>query len=252
MCRDFFIYRNGKKVYTDFVLNDTKMRVKMEKIDIKKRKKFKTMLLENFLFANTTKAVEMVLNDERFCWEQYKKGEIIYDYDNYRNSLGIILKGSVSVKKHRNGNVLINTLKQGDAFGGAVLFSKSERFVASVTACENCSILFISRELMEEIFKISPEANMNYIEYLSDSLVFLNKRLDIFTEGGAEERVLAYLRENCTLDDNGVKTVDNMSMTALAEYVNIGRASLYRVLDGFEDRGVIKRSGRKIYLIKEI
>ena len=43
---------------------------------------------------------------------------------------------------------------------------------------------------------------------------------------------------------------DGMSMTDLAEYLLVGRATLYRILSEFEQKGIIRKDGRKIYLIK--
>ena len=184
--------------------------------------------------------------------DAFNKGEIIYDYNNYKKSLGIILKGRVSVRKDKRGNVLLNTLHAGEAFGGAALFSKSSEFIATVRAESGCVMLFISEEIMRELIKRCPEAGMNYIEYISESLVFLNKRLDIFTAGDAEGRTAEYLRKNCRTDENGRRAIDDLSMTALAEYLAVGRATLYRILSDFEAKGIISREGRKIYVEREL
>ncbi|MCD8036987.1 MAG: Crp/Fnr family transcriptional regulator [Clostridiales bacterium] len=225
----------------------------MECIPIKERKKFISALKKNFLFIGTGNIiVSVVMGDDRAEWLAYKKGEVIYDYDNYKKSLGIILKGRVSVKKNKNGSVLLNTLKAGEAFGGAAIFSKTEAFIAKVKAESECYMLFIPEELLRELMILSPELNMNYVEYLADSLVFLNKRLDIFAAGGAEERTAEFLRRNSNIDENGKRIIDGLSMTKTAEYLAIGRATLYRILDNFESEGIITRNGRKIYIEKEL
>ncbi len=225
----------------------------MKKISKEEQKNYIPVLEKSFLFKNTSGLIsEFVMVDGRFQWESYTKGEIIYDYNNYRNSLAVILKGRVSVMKNSRGRVLINTLKAGEAFGGSVLFSRNESFIATVKAEGQCVLLFISKELMEEIMRMSPQVNMNFIEHLSESLIFLNKRLDIFTAGGAEARTAEYLRKNSHRDPNGRLIADGMSMTALAEYLDVGRASLYRILSDFEERGIIRHEGRKIYIIKDI
>lgn len=189
---------------------------------------------------------------ERAEWLNFSKNEIIYGYDSYKKSLGIILKGKVSVRKDRTSNVLINTLGNGDIFGGAALFSKYDRFIGTLRAETDSDILFIPENLMEEIIVKSPESAVSYIKYLSESLMFLNNRLDIFTAGGAEERTLEYIRKNSRTDENGRTVADGMSMTELSEYLAVGRATLYRILDEFQRNGIIQRDGRKIYIEKEI
>ena len=225
----------------------------MKELDNKKRNKYITSMGKNIQFIKLEKEIkELIVGDERAEWLNFSKNEIIYGYDSYKNSLGIILKGKVSVRKDRTSNVLINTLGNGDIFGGAALFSKYDRFIGTLRAETDSDILFIPENLMEEIIVKSPESAVSYIKYLSESLMFLNNRLDIFTAGGAEERTLEYIRKNSRTDENGRTVADGMSMTELSEYRAVGRATLYRILDEFQRNGIIQRDGRKIYIEKEI
>ena len=225
----------------------------MKTIDIKERKKYISALRKNFIFADVDEYIKkLITEDENAEWINFSKDEIIYGYDNYKRSLGIILRGKISVRKDRTANVLLNTLKAGEVFGGAALFSGTEGFIATLKAECSCDIVFLPEELMERIIAKSPVAAMNYIRYLSDSLTFLNRRLDIFTAGGAEKRTLEYIRRNSRTDEFGKKVADGMNMTSLAEYLAIGRATLYRILDDFENRGIVERYGRKIYIKEEI
>lgn len=222
----------------------------MEKIDDKSKKRYINILRRNFLFDQADDfPKEKLLNDERAEWLSFEKGETIYGYDDYKDSLGIILKGRVSVKKDRTRGILFNTLKAGDAFGGAVLFGKGP-FIADIVSQSRSDIVFISSDLMRELMAFSDKINMNYIEYLTASLAFLNERLDIFSAGGAEERTLRYLNIKCRQTEDGCYMADGMSMTDLAEYLLVGRATLYRILSEFEQKGIIRKDGRKIYLIK--
>ena len=225
----------------------------MKELDNKKRNKYITSMGKNIQFIKLEKEIkELIVGDERTEWLNFSKNEIIYGYDSYKKSLGIILKGKVSVRKDRTSNVLINTLGNGDIFGGAALFSKYDRFIGTLRAETERDILFIPENLMEEIIVKSPESAVSYIKYLSESLMFLNNRLDIFTAGGAEERTLEYIRKNSRTDENGRTVADGMSMTELSEYLAVGRATLYRILDEFQRNGIIQRDGRKIYIEKEI
>ena len=225
----------------------------MKELDTKKRNKYITSMGKNIQFIKLEKEIkELIVGDERAEWLNFSKNEIIYGYDSYKKSLGIILKGKVSVRKDRTSNVLINTLGNGDIFGGAALFSKYDRFIGTLRAETDSDILFIPENLMEEIIVKSPESAVSYIKYLSESLMFLNNRLDVFTAGGAEERTLEYIRKNSRTDENGRTVADGMSMTELSEYLAVGRATLYRILDEFQRNGIIQRDGRKIYIEKEI
>ena len=47
---------------------------------------------------------------------------------------------------------------------------------------------------------------------------------------------------------NGIYS-SKVSMSALAEMIDIGRASLYRAFDSLEDAGLIKRIDKKTYTV---
>lgn len=223
----------------------------LELIIEKDRKKYYKTIENVFLFKDAERSFILdAVNDERSEWLRFKKGSELYCYHDFKNSLGIILKGRISVNKNRHdeGSVLINFLKSGDAFGGAAVFSKADEYIASLKAESDCAILFMPRELLCDLFEKSNAIMMNYIAYLSDSLVFLNKRLDLFTSGGAEERVAEYIRINSITDENGCSVLPDFSFSRLADYLAIGRASLYRILNDFEKQGLIKKEGKKIYI----
>ena len=222
----------------------------MKKISQTSRKKYIPLLKKTFLFQGMDEIPKVFLTEADGAeWLSFEKGEAIYDYDSYKKSLGLILRGRVSVKKDRERKVPFNTLKAGEAFGGAVLFGQGP-FIASVSAQSQSDILFISSDMMEALMEEHREINMNYIRYLTESLAFLNERLDIFSAGCAEERTARYLKMKCQRDGEGNCAVEDMSMTAMAEYLSVGRATLYRILGEMEEKGAIRKDGRKIYLLK--
>lgn len=225
----------------------------MRPIAEKEKKKYETVIGRTFLFKEMNNDfIAEAVNDPRAEWMSFDKGNELYSYHAFKNSLGIILEGKVSVNKnrHETGSVLINYLKSGEAFGGAAVFSGAELYIASLRAESDCAVVFMPKELLKDLFEKSTVLTMNYISYLSDSLVFLNQRLDLFTAGGAEERVEEYIRVNSCTDATGNAVLPDFSLSRLAEYLAIGRASLYRILDDFENRGWIKKEGKKIYIIK--
>ena len=162
----------------------------MKELDNKKRNKYITSMGKNIQFIKLEKEIkELIVGDERAEWLNFSKNEIIYGYDSYKKSLGIILKGKVSVRKDRTSNVLINTLGNGDIFGGAALFSKYDRFIGTLRAETDSDILFIPENLMEEIIVKSPESAVSYIKYLSESLMFLNNRLPFLSNAFGFEHI---------------------------------------------------------------
>ena len=79
-----------------------------------------------------------------------------------------------------------------------------------------------------------------YIRYLSDRILFLNGRIASLAAGTTDQIVTHFLLQN------GPQIT--ISMTELAGRLNIGRASLYRVMDRMVDEGIIERSGKTIFV----
>ena len=82
----------------------------------------------------------------------------------------------------------------------------------------------------------------NYLEFLSQKIVYLNKKISSYTAKSTESKVAYFLCEN-EVDD--VVSTD-MSFSDIAVMLDIGRASLYRALDKFESENLTKRDGKII------
>lgn len=76
--------------------------------------------------------------------------------------------------------------------------------------------------------------------------MYLNKKIDSLMADSAESKVAEFLLNNIT-NSNG-KINMSLNFTKLSEFLNIGRASLYRVLGTFEKEGIIQKDGRRIYV----
>ncbi|MDD6012768.1 MAG: Crp/Fnr family transcriptional regulator [Oscillospiraceae bacterium] len=186
-----------------------------------------------------------VLQQDGYEIKQYKKGEKIYSVESFPLCAGVILSGSARVEKPGSPAV-ISTLSSGDIFGLASLFAEKDYYVNNITALNECKVLFIARDSFCRLMEKDPGFSVAYIRYLSDRLYFLNKRIEAFTGGSAESRLASYLLKFFTENETDTFTV---SMTSLADCLDIGRASLYRALDGLTEKGCIEKRGKTIRLL---
>ena len=177
-------------------------------------------------------------NGQSHC---FARGEEIYSPAHYSKSLGILLRGKAVVEREQ---VLLNQLSAGECFGAATLLVQREQYVTTVRARTDCKVLFLSLEAMQRLLE-NPQVSLNYIRFLSDRIQFLNRRIASFTAPNAEQTLLSFLRQQPQQRCEGV------SMVKLSEVLNIGRTSLYRVVQQLEQDGVIKREGRVIQLMEE-
>lgn len=215
---------------------------------MKVTKKSLDALCDSKLFMGVSrKTVSSLLEAQEKTIETYKKGDVIYSPEKFSTSLGFILKGAVNVIKPAT-NVTVNTLVGGEFFGAATLYSQRDTYFAKLVAAAETKVLFIEKDTIGVLMLREQAMSTNFIAYLTDTLFFLNSKIDAFTGGTAEKRLASYLIDSF----GGYKTMKlTTPYTKLAVSLNIGRASLYRAFDTFIDNGIIEKDGKFIRLLSE-
>ena len=140
--------------------------------------------------------------------------------------------------------MLIKTVSEGAIFGIANLYSENAAFPTRISAKKSCKVLFISPDDVRSLIENDPSVMRAFMAFLSEKIVYLNKKINSFTAGSAERRLTLFLADNA---ENDIYTSET-SLSALATMLDIGRASLYRALDKLELEGLIERKDRSIIL----
>lgn len=197
------------------------------------------LALESFLFRGVP---EQGLD---FCLAQSEgetaaRGDQLYTPEKFRHCLGLVLSGRVRVTR---GDMFVGVLERGDWFGAAALFNDREEYPSTLTALTECEVLFFPQKTVEQLMERWPRAGANYVRYLSGRICFLSDRLNSLAAGSAEDKVHQFLLRSA--DGDGVV---NVSATAMAQALGLGRASVYRAFDALEVRGEITREGKKIVI----
>ena len=197
-----------------------------------------------FLFRGQDEAcVRACIGAEGCTLETFSKGDTVYEPEEFRRSLGILLSGHLRVTK---GELVVNQLRPGDLFGAAALFTEEEPFETTLTARAPCRVVFLPQDLVSGDLAAYPGIARNYILYLSGRIHFLNRKLDSLLASGAAEKLTRYLLDHT--DGDGVL---ECSATELAKRLDVGRASLYRAFSELEERGAITRRGKLITVNRE-
>ena len=157
----------------------------------------------------------------------------------------VLLEGRAVISPADGGRqVRLRNVGQNALFGIATLFSADNAFPTRIYAATRCRVLFIEAEAFRTLIREDHAANEAFLRFLCDRVVYLNKKIEGFTAGSAERRLALYLAEN---EIGGRFTVDG-SYSALAQTLDIGRASLYRALDTLEKDGMLEKKEHTLYL----
>lgn len=174
-----------------------------------------------------------------------QKGEEILTPDTREKRAGLILEGRarVTTADAAKKNIL-RELSQKDVFGIANLFS-SASFVTNIRAAAPCRILFLPELAVRHLLENDRAFLYNYLGFLSGRIRFLNQKICYFTAGSAERKLALYL-----LSFKSQKIRIDLPLSALAELLDLGRASLYRAFDALEEAGYLKKDGRNVTLLR--
>ncbi len=184
--------------------------------------------------------IDLLLNHPKTKLLNFIKGETIFPCES-GYGLCILLSGTAECY---NGTTLLNRYKEGDCFGAASLFY-NEAYPTVITAKTTGSAFYVSREAAEFLIDQCPKFAVNYLNFLSQKIHLLNRKIDSFTADNSLKKVAKYILSNAS----GDVALITLSLSRLALALDIGRASLYRSLDTLEAEGVIKRDGRKITIL---
>ena len=205
-------------------------------------------LKENFIFCGCDGDLfDKHINEQTCRIIHYAPASPIYEPKNYKKSLGVVLAGKIAVhSSDESRQVLLRTLEAGEIFGVAALFSEDEDYATNITAKTECDILFIGDEIIYSLIEKDSAVRRNYIKFLSEKIRFLNRKITYFTAGSTERKLSLYLLSLKRYD--GTVRI-NISMSALSEMLDVGRASLYRAFDRLIEDGFIKRDKKEIKLL---
>lgn len=205
-----------------------------------------------FLFRGIEQDAARIMKAVPFHIAFFSAGEEICTKKRFEKALAFILSGEVVVYRHSEqgvGTVRLNRLSPGDSFGASVLFCDKEDFPTDLLAVKDTEILLIGQKDVETLLRTYPEVAVNYITFLSGRIRFLNEKVDSFSGRTAEAKIAAFLLQN-----ERDRHLHIQNYTNVAQSLSVGRATLYRILDTFAAKSLLKRDGSTVTLlnIKEL
>ena len=177
----------------------------------------------------------------------YPRGAVLARVGEQITSLTLIGEGSAIVFRDAEHKVQLNRLCVGDCFGAANLFASEARYPTEIIAKVACTCVSFSESALRALHLRFPSSALDYISFLSNRIRFLNKRIQDFSFGNAEEKVASLLLSSA--DEMGYANIPNLR--AAAESMNVGRATLYRILSHFTDRRLIEKNDKKIRILNQ-
>ncbi len=209
-------------------------------------KELKEQLLKNRILARADgDVIDACFSEETVRIRHFGAGETLFSPNAESKCVGTVLSGTASAVPARSGDgAVLRLLCEGDTFGIANLYAEEEPFPSVITAKTATEILFVDFAAFRSLLERDVHAMRAYISFLNGRILYLNKKISALTVGGAEKKLAFFIAEN----ECGGEFIPPASMSAVAELLNIGRASLYRALDALAASGLVVRDGKKILI----
>lgn len=202
---------------------------------------------KHMIFQNADPVTfEKCLNADNIWVKKYIKDDIIIEPDSKEINVGIVLSGLVEITSPlKNHKLLLKTSGRGAMFGIANLYEKSDAFPTRINAKTNAEILFIDSAAFRKMLEEDTNMMQGFLAFLSKRIAYLNKKIISYTAGSTEQKLAYFLSENAV---DGIFESE-MSISDIADMLDMGRASLYRAFDKLIEEKIIRKSTRRIDII---
>ena len=176
----------------------------------------------------------------------YRRGELVFSEECGTKRVGFVLSGECEVRRTRADDtaVILNTLRQNDSFGILSVFSDKD-FPTSIFARKSSAVLFFEKQDVLCITQKYPKASLNLINFLTEKLVFLNRKIATYSEGSVEEKLSSFLLSEYKKRGSHFP----LNCKRCSEELGVGRASVYRAIDNLAREGTISYFEKQIKII---
>ncbi len=192
------------------------------------------------------------LNMSNYTIKKYPEGNVVVIEGSKCEELGILLEGLLEVQTlYSSGKLLtFSQLRPVEIFGEAILFSKMNKFPATIGAIKDSKILFIKKENLINCLTNCHKFMENFLELLSNKLLILNKKVKMLSLESIRKKIENFLMEEYKKQGSNIIKV-SLSRKEMAEHMGIQRPSLSRELIKMRKEGIIEFD-KKVIIIKDI
>ena len=197
----------------------------------------------------------------RLVW----KGEVLANEGDPCTGIGIIVEGQLAMQKYSSSGdfATLELLGAGEVFGEYLIFGSRHTYTVTIEAVTNSKVVFISRETLTGLLYQNPKLMQNFLAILSDRVHAQNRRLSLLSQKSLRQKIASYLLEmlHDQLEEEGRSPKDMkkiistqavelpVSKEVVARLLAMPRPSFSRELINMERDGLIRVSGRVIWLL---
>lgn len=178
-------------------------------------------------------------------FKNYEKGETIAFFGEKQEGIGIILLGKAAVAKESfsGARLIMALLGGGELFGEINAFAGMDTWPATVSAREDCMVLFIPKTVFFERCEKECTWHKNLtgsmMKILSEKAMHLNRKVMYLSMKGMRQKIAAFLLEGQAMTGKPIFSLP-VNREEMAEFLGVSRPSMSREMGRMRDEGLIE------------
>ncbi len=203
------------------------------------------------LFQDMSKAaVGVILESFPHRMVDYSKSDLYALAGFSCRNADIVVEGTLVCRMSSPGGkeVEVSRLGPGRMIAPAFVFATNGNMPVTVQAASKVVVLRWQKETFRSLLNDNSQVLANFIRLLSDTNVFLTRKLNMLSLMTVREKVAALLLQRAR-EQQSRSILLFRSRQEIADSMGIQKFSLIRVLADFEKEGAIKIDGRNIEII---
>ena len=198
------------------------------------------------------KCKEYILNffsSTNYIVKKYSRGDIIAIEGDTCISIGLVLEGSIDIKRTLGSKVIhVTSFSVGGVFGEVIAFSDINIYPATVVASSSCEIMFINKNDFIKFCTCNEEFLSMFLNTLTNKIFLLNNSITNLTFNNLRQRICNFLiNEYKVQKTKNIKL--NMTKEKLSEFLGVTRPSLSRELINMKKLRLIDYSRNNILIL---
>ncbi|MTI67246.1 MAG: Crp/Fnr family transcriptional regulator [Firmicutes bacterium] len=199
------------------------------------------ILNQSFLFKNIdNKELKEILDKLNYTVNEYKKNEIVAIEGNECTNLGLLVDGILDIQSiYPSGKILtLVQIKSPDVFGEVVLFSKTNKYPATIKATNDSKVMFIEKKNFINLLTTHPKVLENFMSNMSNKLLHLNGKVKMLSLETIRQKISDFLIKEYKKQKSYMINIP-FSRKEMADYLDIQRPSLSRELAKMKKENLI-------------
>ena len=181
----------------------------------------------------------------------YEMDDIIYDFSEGRNMVGILTAGTAEVERidERGGRTILEHLEVGGVFGELLMFDRANDDSITVVCTRPCCICFVpAASLLKRCEKACAHHTRvveNMFRLVTDKASALSERVEVLSRRSIREKLLRYFTLQAAKQGEDSFELP-FSLSALADYISTDRSAMMRELKKMRDEELVAVNGRLV------